>query len=156
MLRALASYYTQTENFPKAAELAHRLLESAGALDDEAVHIEARSALAATELYFDIPSCLEHLDYVIERYDPAQHGLHRLGPDTGVVARISAAMMLWETGQTDMAVRRAEEALEFAESIGHPYSRTWALYHFGFLAVARSRFNEVLDVSQRLAAISDE
>ncbi|NNL70734.1 MAG: AAA family ATPase, partial [Acidimicrobiia bacterium] len=156
VLRALASYYTQTADFPKAAELALRLLEIGDQLGDEALQIEARSALAATLLYFDIPGCLAHLDFVIAHYDPARHGSHRLGPDSGVVARISKAVMLWETGHAEAVVQLANEALEFADRIGHPFSRAWALYHCGFLAAIGGRWDEVRSLSERLAAISSE
>ena len=50
----------------------------------------------------------------------------------------------------------AEEALDFAHEIDHPYSVVWALYHCGFLSVSRGRFDDVLETSQRLAVLSDE
>lgn len=158
VLRALASYYLQTADMPRSMEIGHQLLEMGRALGDEAVEIEAHSVLGNTLLYFDIGSSLEHLGVVIERYDPSAHGGARfhLGPDTGVVARIGSAMMLWETGELDTAVARADDALEFAAAIDHPYSLAWVLYHCGFLGAARGRFDEVLETSHRLAAVSEE
>ncbi|MDJ0961752.1 MAG: adenylate/guanylate cyclase domain-containing protein [Acidimicrobiia bacterium] len=158
VLRALASYYLQMGDPPRSMAIGQELLEMGTTIGDEAVEIEAHSVLGNTLLYFDAAACLDHLGIVIERYDPSAHGRtrFRLGPDTGVVARIGSAMMLWETGRLDSAVAMADDALEFAASIDHPYSLAWVLYHRGFLGVARGRFEEVLATSRQLAEVSDE
>ena len=158
VLRALASYHLQTADMPKAREMGRQLLEIGRSLGDEAVEIEAHSVIGYTMLYFDTEACLEHLDYVITRYDPSKSGAigDQLGPNTGVVARISSAFVLWEVGELDAAVNRVNGALEFAARIASPYSVAWALYHQGFMGVSRGRFEDVLDISQRLATISTE
>jgi predicted ATPase/class 3 adenylate cyclase len=156
VMRALASYYIQTADFPKAADLGRELLELGNSLGNEGVEIEAHSVIASTMLYSDPATCLDHLDYVISRYDPGKHGAgrYRLGPDTGTVARMSFALVLWETGKLGSAVQRADQAVEFATHIDHPYSLAWAFYHRGFLAVARGRFDDVRQAADQLRGIS--
>ena len=157
VLRALASYHLQTANFPPSLQIGQQLLEIGLATGDEAVELEGRSVIANAVLYVDADLCLEHLDHVIRRYDPAKHGAgYQLGPNTGVTARVAAGFMHWEVGDLEMAVNRIHEAVEFAAGIGHPYSLTWAVYHEGFMAVSRSRFDDVLDASRRLAALSEK
>ena len=126
-------------------------------LGDEAVEIEAHGVIGNAAIYFDAENCLNHLDRVIDKYDPGAHGAspYRLGPDPGVVARITTAVVLWEVGMLDSAVARAQQALDFAARIEHPYSLAYALFHCGFLAISRDRFEDVLTFSARLAEVSD-
>lgn len=157
VLRALASYHLQTANFRPSLEIGQQLLEIGLATGDEAVELEGRGVIANSVLYVDAALCLEHLDHVIRRYDPAKHGAgYQLGPNTGVTARVAAGFMHWEVGDLELAVNRIREAVEFAAAIDHPYSLTWAVYHQGFLAVSRSRFDDVLEASRRLAALSEK
>ena len=157
MLRALASYHLQTADFPRSMEIGRQLLETGETLGDLAIQIDGHSVIGSCQLYFEAVSAIEHYQFVIDHYDPAVHSAgHRLGPDAGVVARIGSAMMLWETGKLDSAVARARDARDFAASLDHPYSLTWALFHRAFLDVQRARFQDVLATSHELAAISDE
>lgn len=157
LLRALASYHLQTANFQASLQIGQQLLDTGLATGEEAVELEGHSVIANALLYVDANLCLDHLDHVIRRYDPAKHGAgYQLGPNTGVTARVAAAFMHWEVGDLDVAVTRMREAVEFAARIGHPYSQTWAVYHEGFFAVSRNRFDDVLDASRRLAALSEK
>jgi tetratricopeptide (TPR) repeat protein len=53
-------------------------------------------------------------------------------------------------------VARVEAALDVAREIDHPYSEAYALYHNGFLAVLRYRFEECLTMARELARVSEE
>ena len=157
VLRALASYYLQSANIPTALKLGHQLFGIGEELGDEAVELEARGVIASSLLFMDVDTTLEHLEHVINGYDPAKHRIgYQLGPNLGVVARIAAGIMLWAVGKLDSAVQRINDAVEFAAAIDSPYSLTWATYHEGYFAVSRGRFDEVLNASRRLAAVAEE
>jgi tetratricopeptide (TPR) repeat protein len=53
-------------------------------------------------------------------------------------------------------VARVGEALELARALDHPFSIAYALYHNGFLAINRYRFEECLARAQELAEVADE
>jgi tetratricopeptide (TPR) repeat protein len=63
---------------------------------------------------------------------------------------------MWQCGALTRAVSRVGEALVIAEQIDHPYSIAYALYHNGFLALSRSRFEECIDWARRLSEVASE
>jgi hypothetical protein len=56
----------------------------------------------------------------------------------------------------DQAVTSLTEALAIAREIDHPYSIAYALYHFGFLALTRGRFDECMRTARELAQVAKE
>lgn len=158
VLRALASYYVQTGDSRSALEIGKELLELGEESNDQNMIIEGHVVIGISLLYVDVDNCLINLDKAIDLYDPTTHPSSRfyLGPNTGVIARISAALMRWESGDLEQAVKRATEAVQMARDIDHPYSIAYALYHNGFLAISRGRFEECLGFAKELAQISEE
>jgi predicted ATPase/class 3 adenylate cyclase len=159
VLRALATYYTGIAEFGKAAEVGRQLLELGEREGDESIRIEAHYVLgAAISFSGDLDTGLPHLDRAIELYNPRVHGFSRfrLGPNTGVVARVASGLLLWMCGGLERAVTRLIEALDLARQLDHPYSIAYALYHNGFLALNRSRFEECGERARELAQVADE
>jgi predicted ATPase len=56
----------------------------------------------------------------------------------------------------ETAVARITGSLEIAREIEHPYSIAYALYHNGFLALNRGRFEECLQLADELAEVANE
>jgi predicted ATPase/class 3 adenylate cyclase len=158
VLRALASYYVQTGDARSALGIGKELLELGEERNDQNMIIEGHSVIGISLIYTDVENCLAHLDKAIDLYDPARHPSNRfhLGPNTGVIARMAAAIMRWERGDLEQAVNRAADGLQMARDIDHPYSIAYALYHNGFLAIMRGKFEECLGFAKELAQISDE
>lgn len=159
VLRALATYYMSIADYGKAAELGRQLLELGDQEGDESIRIEGHYVLGAAVAFAgDLDTGLRHLDQVIELHDPRVHGStrFRLGPNTGVVARVASGLILWPCGALERSVARVTGALDLAREIDHPYSVAYALYHNGFLALNRSRFEECGRWSRELAEVSDE
>jgi predicted ATPase/class 3 adenylate cyclase len=159
VLRALATYYMNIADFEKGAELGQRLLELGEKEDDEAIRIEGHYVLgAATAFVGDLDTGLPHLDRAIALHDSRKHNStrFRLGPSTGVVARVASGLILWQCGALDQAVTRLRESLVIARELDHPYSIAFALYHNGFLAMWRNRFDECLGHARELAVVSGE
>jgi tetratricopeptide (TPR) repeat protein len=106
----------------------------------------------------DLDTGLPHLDRAIELHDSRKHNStrFRLGPSTGVVARVASGLILWQCGALDKAVRRLGEALVIARELDHPYSIAFALYHNGFLAMWRNQFEECREHARELALVAIE
>ena len=159
VLRALASYYIGTANFAQAAEVGRQLLELGEREGDESIQMEGHCVSgAAISFGGDLGTGLPHLERAIELYNPRVHSSNRfrLGPNTGVVARIASGLLLWQCGRLQRGVSRVTEALDLARELDHPYSIAYALYHNGFLAVNRSRFEDCGERARELARVADD
>jgi predicted ATPase/class 3 adenylate cyclase len=159
VLRALATYYMSIADFGQGAEYGRQLLELGEREGDESILIEGHYVFGvATAFSGDLDTGLPHLDTAIELHDPRVHGSarFRLGPNTGVVARAAQGLILWQCGALDRSVARLAESLQLARDIDHPYSIAYALYHNGFLALNRMRFEEAVERARELAVVADE
>jgi predicted ATPase/class 3 adenylate cyclase len=159
VLRALSAYYMNITDFAQSAELGRQLLELGEREGDEAIRAEGHYVFGAGKAFGgDLDTGLAHLDRAIEIHDPNVHGStrFRLGSNTGVVARVASGLVLWQCGSLDQAVARVTDALALAEAIGHPFSLAYALYHNGFLALIRGRFEECRQRAGELAEVADE
>jgi predicted ATPase len=159
VLRALATYYMSIADFGQGAEFGRQLLELGEREGDETILIEGHYVYGvATAFTGDLDTGLPHLDRAIELHDPRIHdsARFRLGPNTGVVARVASGLILWQCGALERAVARVSGALDLAREIDHPYSIAYALYHNGFLALHRGRFEECVQWSHELAEVADE
>jgi len=159
VLRALATYYMGIAEFAKGFEIGQQLLELGEQESDETIRIEGHYVYGAAAAFSgDLETGLQHLERVIELHDPRIHGSarFRLGPNTGVSSRVASGLIMWQCGALEQAVSRVGEALVIAEQIDHPYSIAYALYHNGFLALGRSRFEDCIDWARRLSEVASE
>ncbi len=159
VLRALATYYTSICEFGQAAAIGRELLEMGEREDDESIRIEGHYVIGASVAFGgDLATGLAHLDRVIELHNPKIHGYNRfrLGPNTGVVARVASGLLLWQCGALDKATARVVEALDLARELDHPFSLAYALYHNALHALNRMRFEECGARARELAGVAEE
>lgn len=158
VMRALASYYILSANLPRAAEMGQQILALGEQADDAIMRIEGHHVIGVAVTFGDVSVSLPHLEATIEEYDPVQHGSSRfrVGPNTGVAARVASAVTLWLCGDVSTAVPRAAEALTFARAIEHPFSIAYALYHKGYFSLLRSRYDESVGLALELREIAAE
>jgi len=159
VLRALATYYMGITKFEEGAGYGRQLLELGEREGDESILIEGHYVLGSALAFAgDLETGLPHLDKAIELHDPRIHGStrFRLGPNTGVVARVASGLILWQCGGLDRGIARVGEALDLARELDHPYSIAYALYHNGFLELIRSRFEDCRRHARELAQVADE
>lgn len=125
VLWGLWVFYTARADHQIARELAEQCLRLAEKAHDPDLLLEAHHALGVTltGLAEFMPG-LEHLDHVIDRYDPARQGsiAFLYGQDPKVVCLSQAAWTLWICGFPDRARKRNEEAIALARKLSHPYS----------------------------------
>jgi predicted ATPase len=159
VIRALATYYMNLADFGHAAEMGRQLLEIGEREGDQSALVEGYYVLGSNLAFSgDLDNGLSYLERAIELHDPQVHGSNRfrLGPNTGVVARVASGLLLWQCGKLDRGIGRVAAALELARQIDHPYSIAYATYHCGFLALGRYRFEEALVKARELAIMAEE
>ena len=159
VLRSLATYYMGIAEFGQGAEYGRQLLELGERENDETIRIEGHYVYGAAMAFAgDLDTGLSHLDRAIELHDPRVHvsTRFRLGPNTGVVARVASGLILWQCGGLERSVARVSAALDLAREIDHPYSIAYALYHNGLLALFRSRYEECVQRANQLAEVAGE
>ena len=159
VIRALATYYMNLTDFGRAADMGRQLLELGEREGDQSVLVEGHYVFGVNLAFSgDLENGLFHLDRAIELHDPRVYGSNRfrLGPSTGVVARVASGLILWQTGAVERGIARVGAGLETALKIDHPYSIAYATYHCGFLALGRYRFEEALARARDLASLAEE
>ncbi|MGC2239856.1 MAG: hypothetical protein WA726_03360, partial [Acidimicrobiia bacterium] len=156
ILRALFFYYMNKADFEPAYAIGKELLELANL--DESIRVDAEYIYGAGAAFVGrLGEGLDHLDRAIELHDPhAAAGRYRLGTNVGVAARVASGLLLWQCGALERSVARIGDALDLARRLEHPFSIAWALYHNGFLALARYQFDECTGFATELARVADE
>lgn len=130
VLWGLWVFYTARSDHKVARELAEQCLRLAEGAGNSDLLLEGHHALGVTlSGLAQFEPALEHLNYVIDNYDPARHGLFAFhyGQDPKVVCLSQAAWILWICGRPDQALKRNEEAIALARASSHPYSLAAAL-----------------------------
>lgn len=157
ILRALFMYYMNKADFERAKELAGEILEMSER--DNSILVDAHYVYGSSTAFTgDLETGLAHLDKAIELHDPKVQGSarYRMGTNVGVAARVASGLIRWQCGLVVQGTEQVAEALDLARSIDHPFSIAWALYHNGFLALGRNRFEEALRFAEELAQVSDK
>jgi len=110
----------------KSHQLGEQLLRRAESAHDAALLLYARYALGITSnLMGEFLSAREHVEIAINLYDPERHRAltsRYEGVDAGVIILSQAALVLWQLGYPDQALKRSNEALASAERLSHPQS----------------------------------
>lgn len=155
ILRGLSSFYTYRGDLQKAQQIAARMLVLAERMNDADVLVECHLRLGTN--LAQPKEGLAHLDQALAAYDPKQQrsGRLRLGTNPGVACLTTSALILWAIGRVDEGRRRASQAISLARTLDHPYSMTYALFHYGLFhlwlrepEIAKARADELLVIAQ--------
>lgn len=159
VLRSLATYYLNIGDMESCTEMGRQLLDLGRQEKNDAVLVEGHVVFGTgTAFTGDMAAGIRQLDLASELFDPVAHGSgrFRVGPSPGVVARMAAALLLWQTGLPDRAGSSADAGLELARRLDHPFTLAYALYHHAYLDVGRGRFEsagrragELTEVAQK-------
>ena len=84
-------------------------------------------------------------------YNPSQHRSHvaSFGVDLGLFSRSWSSHFLWQAGYSDQARAKAEEALELARELAHPFTQTITL---AYAAMVNQFLRDVEEVDRLAAA----
>jgi DNA-binding winged helix-turn-helix (wHTH) protein/predicted ATPase len=106
--------------------LGAEVLQSAQVLQDTGYTILGHMELGGTTFHLGEPASatLRHFRRAKALYDPRQHRslVGRFGVDIGLFASSWAAHYLWYAGFVDQARAQAEETIELARMLAHPFS----------------------------------
>jgi tetratricopeptide (TPR) repeat protein len=145
--------------FAGTAEMGRQILELAERENDDSMRAEGHYVFGiGTAFGGDFQTGFFHLERAIEIFDPRRQGSNRfrLGTSTGVVARVSRGLLLWQSGAIDQGIKSVSDGLDMARKIDHPFSIAYGIYHNGFLALGRSRFEEALTRAKELATVAED
>jgi predicted ATPase/class 3 adenylate cyclase len=159
VLRGLSLLYTYLADFEKGAQMGEQILSLAERLGDPGMRMEGHLVLGYnTAFSHSLKQGLEHLEIANAAYDPDLLRPSRfwVGNHPGVVGRIASGLILWMLGFPDQGIRRANEAVELATSINHPYSSAYALFHASLLHLWRGELAAADECSQEVMEIAGE
>ena len=136
VLWGLWMLYEVRSDLKNSRELAERLHALAHSAQDQDQLLQAHMALAITSFSLgDLVGTREHSLQAVALYDPQRHRVHSdlYGQDPKVACLAFAAVSLWLLGYPDQARNYIHEALVMGEELGHPTTRTLALYFAAML-----------------------
>jgi predicted ATPase len=159
VLKGLYSYYTFRGEIDKVLPIGEQILDLAKRYNDGNMRVEGHLVLGSFHAFTgNIDLGLEQLEKGISYIDPNRHrsSRFRLGNHPGVSCYIASALILWAKGHPDRALQRANEAVELAKKINHPYSLAYALFHTGFLRYWRREVELYLRCAQALLEAAEK
>jgi TOMM system kinase/cyclase fusion protein len=143
----------------RARELAEECLALAEKIGDDALLLEAHSALGQTLFYQgEFVVAHAHLREGIAIYDLKRHGAHAFlhGEDPGVGCRVHAAWALWSLGYPDKALALSREAVTLAEQLSHPTTRAYALGFASVIHQLRRETPAARDCAEAMVTLATE
>ena len=159
VLRALAGFYAYVADFEKSAHFGEQILTLGERFDDVNMRVEGHLVLGYNLVFSgNVRQGLEHLEEGTSLYHPDVRGSHsyRVGNNPGVTSYTTSAICAWMLGSLDRALKLADDAMDLATKLNHPYTKAYALFHTGLLhlwmrnhATARERALAVLEISDK-------
>jgi predicted ATPase len=142
-----------------AYELAEQLLRRAQSESDSTHLLLAHTALGSA--CYDMGKLLparEHKETAISLYDPTRHGpvAVRTSFDVKGFDISYVAMTLWLLGYPDQALKRANEAVEFARTLSHPLTLAGVEFFRGTVEYSRHEAPAAQMSAERTIALSAE
>jgi predicted ATPase len=146
----------------RSYELAEQLLRRAETAHDAGLLIYARYTLGSTSYFMgETPLARKHIELAFPLYDPERHrplALRYEGADAGIACLCYAALILWELGYPDQALKRGNEALTLAYGLSHPYplSRVWAKFFVSLVHQFRQETRAAQQTAETVITLSTD
>lgn len=157
VLRSLTSLYTLSGDMRNATRTSREMLNLAQAQDDPAMEMEASMVVGVHEANSGASAQgLARLERAVELFDPTRirHERFRLGPNPGVQALTSSAIVLSMLGHSDRALLRAKRAEEESAALDHPATLAYALHHVALVYWGVGRFDLVGERASELLEVA--
>ena len=159
VLLGLWRFYIVRPDFSLAEQLSESLFALAKRRDETPLYVIAHYAVGLSLFYRgELLPAYPHLEAGIARDTPAQRDstLFRVGQDPGVVCRIIGAWALWLQGYPDQALARAQDALELASQLNHPFTYAFALNFVSIVCQFRRDSQDVNDQAEAAITLSTD
>ena len=155
----LLDYYTNRAEHTKAINLAEQLVHLSRSSQDSHQKIAAFIALGYSSICLgEFSQARLSLDQAIAAYDPQEHRSSALlwGADYQASALCHQALNLWYLGFPSQALRRGEEAVDWARELKYPFSLGLVLAWLGALHWERRDSCALRGCSEELLRLSTE
>jgi adenylate cyclase len=142
-----------------ALELGERALRLAQQQPELGPLMNAHRLLGVTLFYLgEFVASLEHMEYVLETYDPAQHGTLGFiyGSDPCLSALSYAAMDLMYMGYPDQALAYSHRSMQLARELGYPFALAFSLLHVLWLHTLHENPPGVLEHAEEQITLASE
>jgi len=159
VLRGLSNLYTYTGEHEKGVQIGEKILSLAERQDDTNMRVEGHLVLGYNIAFVsDLKLGLDHLEKGIKYFDPNRHSSSRfrLGNNPGVACFTTSALFLWVLGFPDRALKRADEGIDLAIMLNHPFSMAYALFHTSLIHLWRGEVSLVEDRAQAVLDIAEK
>jgi tetratricopeptide (TPR) repeat protein len=156
MLRSLAALHSMRAEFDRSLAAGRELLAIAEDEDDVQLLAEAHLVVGSSAFVHDMEDGIAHLDAAIARFEPTAvraRGLS-LGAHPAVASLAASALLRWLTGFPEQATSRAERAVRASEQLGHPFTRTYALFHAAYLDFWRRATDSMVGRADTLLGVA--
>ncbi|MGY0196787.1 AAA family ATPase [Leptothrix sp. BB-4] len=131
-LFGLEGFHFMRADFGQAREIGLQAGELARRSPDPMARLQAQWSEANLVFHQgDLPGAVERMDRCLAEYRTLPHRPSAV-QDPGVMCLCYSAWALWQMGQPDEALRRAEQVVDLARSLQHRFSMAEA---YGFLSV---------------------
>lgn len=153
----LWTYHCLRAKHAGARQLATDLTQMAQGTGDASLLLEADLAMGANLFYLgEFDESRHRLARSIAAYNAVRDESHRFlyGQDPRVGALGYEAFDLWLLGQTGPAIASSDRELEFARSLDHPFSLTYALTFAAWFHRMRGDIDRCLQLAQELHQLS--
>lgn len=155
-LLGLEGFHFMRADFARAHEIGRQAGELAQRSSDPMARLQAQWSEANLVFHQgDLPGAVQRMDRCLDAYRQLPHRPSAV-QDPGVMCLCYSAWALWQLGQPDEALRRAEQVVELARGLRHRFSMAEA---YGFLSVVhffRGENEAALQSVQQAIEISQE
>ncbi|MDO6729914.1 adenylate/guanylate cyclase domain-containing protein [Marinovum sp. 2_MG-2023] len=157
--RGLWLYYQMSAQYVGAEEVAQHMLQRVDEDgSDPALALEANRALGATAFMLGkLTLARRHLGLAIDGYASGvgSGNTALYGDDPGLACMAYLSSTLWYLGEPDQAGFCADEMLEIARRIGHPFSMARSLTFAAFTFHLMRDFDRLLPIAKQAARHAD-
>jgi predicted ATPase len=137
VLHGLWGYHIVRAQHTTAFALGEQVLQLGVATNDDGLLLQGNMDVGWSHFFLgELEQAREHLERVLELYDPERHSSHALtyGDNPATSTRTVLASVLWLLGYPDEALRCSEENLAIIRSLAQdPYSVAFGLTVAAFL-----------------------
>jgi len=157
MIGSLCSIYTNRGELQIALELGEQMLQIAQSQQNPILLLWANYSLGFTLAdRGELISALSHLERTLELYDPGQDYLRYYVQDPGVTSSVRLALLLFDLGCPETALRKGREAVILARKLSHPYSLSFALAYLSELHSERGEYLVAQQLAEEATALADQ
>ncbi len=159
-LYGLWLFYLVRADYEMARRLGDQLMGIAQESHDPIYLMEAHKVQGLSAFYLgELLTAHDHLTKAIELHDPQAKGFQNAsysGANAGVACLSHLALVLWHLGYPEQAKTKAQDALNLANMLGHPYSKVFAEAFIAWLHQYRREPEPAIKHAEAAIAASSE